>query len=409
MSKLISLFVHDLGNNPIGRAIPISKALQKAGYETEILGFLIDGDEKVYEPYKNEVNPKIIETSTKTIEMFLNIRQLALSAEGDIVYAFKPLMTTLAPAYYAARIDKHRPILLDVEDEDIYAKLPTDGNNKKKSKNKSYKSRAFSGAKKIMSSKHKWKRILTGWLEGNSGNYTRLLQIVRNNVDDVTVVSSALKKRYGGKILRHGPDERIFNPNREFGEGNVLKDKWNVPENKYLAMFIGTPRSHKGLKVLAEALSKPCCSNWEFVHVGPVKSKYVQMFDHADTAGHFLGPQVYEDAPELLSLADAVPIPQRDSLNARAQVPAKLMDAMAMAKPIVASRVGDIPQILGEGERGWIVEPEKPEALAKALEDISTHQRKAEEKSRRARKWYKRNASTDALSGKLKKIITAVE
>ena len=43
------------------------------------------------------------------------------------------------------------------------------------------------------------------------------------------------------------------------------------------------------------------------------------------------------------------------------------LEAMALAKPVVASRVGGTPEVVVDGETGLLVEPANPEALAQAL------------------------------------------
>ena len=44
-----------------------------------------------------------------------------------------------------------------------------------------------------------------------------------------------------------------------------------------------------------------------------------------------------------------------------------LVRAMALGKPIVASRVGGVPELLAEGQAGWLVPPADPESLADAI------------------------------------------
>lgn len=46
------------------------------------------------------------------------------------------------------------------------------------------------------------------------------------------------------------------------------------------------------------------------------------------------------------------------------------MEAMAAAKPVVATNVGGVPEFVKEGETGFIVPPCNSEALAQAMEKM---------------------------------------
>ena len=43
------------------------------------------------------------------------------------------------------------------------------------------------------------------------------------------------------------------------------------------------------------------------------------------------------------------------------------MEAMALGRPVVATSVGGVPEVVADGETGLLVEPGDPEALAKAV------------------------------------------
>jgi glycosyltransferase involved in cell wall biosynthesis len=47
--------------------------------------------------------------------------------------------------------------------------------------------------------------------------------------------------------------------------------------------------------------------------------------------------------------------------------PLALLEGMALARPIVASAVGGVPEMLIDGESGWLVPPDDPAALAAAV------------------------------------------
>ena len=79
----------------------------------------------------------------------------------------------------------------------------------------------------------------------------------------------------------------------------------------------------------------------------------------------FLGWQ--QEIPEILSALDLFVLPSRNEGMGRA-----LVQAMAMGKPIVATRVGGVPEVLGEGEAGLLVPPDDPVQLSQAIEQLLT-------------------------------------
>ena len=64
-------------------------------------------------------------------------------------------------------------------------------------------------------------------------------------------------------------------------------------------------------------------------------------------------------------------IPQRRKAASYGQVPAKIFDAMAVARPIMATNTSDIPEILDGC--GWIVEPENTKPLAEKIQHVFNH------------------------------------
>jgi glycosyltransferase involved in cell wall biosynthesis len=69
------------------------------------------------------------------------------------------------------------------------------------------------------------------------------------------------------------------------------------------------------------------------------------------------------DTPEILAAADMVVIA---SLSTEAS-PIVLREAFASGRPVVATRIGDIPEIMEDGENGLMVEPGNSRALATAI------------------------------------------
>jgi glycosyltransferase involved in cell wall biosynthesis len=111
---------------------------------------------------------------------------------------------------------------------------------------------------------------------------------------------------------------------------------------------------------------------------------------------------------ETLAAVDAVPVPQRQTTFAESQIPAKVLDAMAMGRPVVASRVGDLPEILDGGTRGWIMEPDDALSLAHALAEIAAHPAEASRRGLLGREWFLREASAATIHARLAKLLNVV-
>ncbi len=78
----------------------------------------------------------------------------------------------------------------------------------------------------------------------------------------------------------------------------------------------------------------------------------------------FLGER--RDARRLLPAFDVVAVPSvgREGLGLAA------LEAMDAARPVVATRVGGLPEVVEEGRTGLLVDPGSPAALAAALRDV---------------------------------------
>lgn len=77
----------------------------------------------------------------------------------------------------------------------------------------------------------------------------------------------------------------------------------------------------------------------------------------------FLGSR--QEIPELLALMDLAVLPSLEE-----GFPNAVLEAMAAGKPVVATKVGGIPEAVVHGETGLLVPPKDPEALAQAITSL---------------------------------------
>ncbi|MBC8392141.1 MAG: glycosyltransferase family 4 protein [Deltaproteobacteria bacterium] len=69
-----------------------------------------------------------------------------------------------------------------------------------------------------------------------------------------------------------------------------------------------------------------------------------------------------DDIPEIMQILDIFVLPSLNEGMGRV-----LVEAMAVAKPVVASRVGGIPDLVKHGKNGFLVEPGDAEGLSQAI------------------------------------------
>ena len=179
--------------------------------------------------------------------------------------------------------------------------------------------------------------------------WTWLVEKLVGRADAITVASRFLERRFGGTLLPHVRDTEAWDPSRyDRAEARVRQ---GLGASK-VVMFLGTPRGHKGVDDLVDAVgSLGPGVVLALVGVDPARGGAPRWsgLPHVKVTGEI----PFDDVPRYLVAADVVAVPQRDTTDTVGQVPAKLFDAMALARPIVSTSVSMIPEILdGCGARG---------------------------------------------------------
>lgn len=193
---------------------------------------------------------------------------------------------------------------------------------------------------------------------------TRLAVGLSLYFDGITVSNPALQAVYGGEIIPHARDEIEFSPSLARRRSN--RALFGIPDEKKVVLFSGTPRKHKGIFDIAEALAELGRGDVRFVLVGdfPFSDIKNELLQVKGVNFQFVAGQSYRDTADVVSVGDVVVLLQdASSRAAEFQVPAKLTDALAMGLKVLAQ---DLPALRDLGAAGAF-QPVTKAGLTQAL------------------------------------------
>jgi glycosyltransferase involved in cell wall biosynthesis len=165
------------------------------------------------------------------------------------------------------------------------------------------------------------------------------------------------------------------------------------------ALFFGTWARHKGLEVLLDAFEvvRSRLTDSRLVVAGPVGADvdYDKLEGRARAIGGIdLRPRYVPvaDVPALLGSARVVVAPYLDANQSGV-----IHLAQTFARPVIATDVGDLKDVVVDGREGLLVKPGDPGALAAALERVLRSPEQATEMGRQGRARLQREASWDVI------------
>jgi glycosyltransferase involved in cell wall biosynthesis len=148
--------------------------------------------------------------------------------------------------------------------------------------------------------------------------------------------------------------------------GDALQRLLDLPAETRIIFASGRAMPYKGIAVLLQAAAALRTSHpavhFAYAGDGPALDEFRREAAALQlTRFHFLGKRA--DTPDLVSSATIAVVP---SLWAEA-FGLTVAEAMAAGVPVVATRVGGIPELITHGETGLLVPPGDPSSLAGAI------------------------------------------
>ena len=167
-----------------------------------------------------------------------------------------------------------------------------------------------------------------------------------------------------------------------------------------LMLFVGRLVEHKNLPRLLDAFARLApgrpALRLLLVGSGPLGASLMARIRQLGLSGQVLMLGERDDVPALMAAADIVVAPSlREGLSN------VVLEAMALGRPVVATRVGGTPEAIDDGEHGLLVDPLDTDALATALarliDDASLRRRLGEAARNKVLERYSPQAMVKAM------------
>lgn len=195
-----------------------------------------------------------------------------------------------------------------------------------------------------------------------SDSYKELLEKSFNiDPDKIAVIPPGIDEDF--PVLRHEPED--------------MRNRYRIPGNR-VVVCVGRLSPEKGLDYLLRAfrtvVDRLPDASLLIVGDGPLTNQLEYLSRELRLESHikFAGRLSHEEISSVLAIADVVVLP-----SIIEGLPIVLLEAMAMGKPVVASRVGGIPEVVVDGESGILVAARNVRELTDALLSILTDRKVA--------------------------------
>ncbi len=364
----ISIVSMNLSTNCTNRALRIAQAL-KPVYDVEIVGPTFGvgkrWGEGIWPPLELTSIPIRPVKGDYLPGFYKSIKRLLSLLDGDIIIACKPRFPSMGIALLKKMLTG-KPVILDVDDDE-YAQTM--------------------GGKKA---------TLIKQLINTSGYFfTRITHPFWKHVDCVFTVSEHFRRTYGGIIVPHGQDPTVLDPGKY--DRDLIRTELGIANDEIVIGFVGTPQRQKGIDLIMEAIQFLESYHLKCMIVGADENdEYVcNLKKIYGSRIIVVPPQHVDKIPYYLTAFDIVALPQLNVPESQGQMPAKLTDAMAMAKIIIASEISDIPLYLNN--RGLLVDPGGLETLADRIKWVINNRDEAENLGLKARQFFLDNLTLDAM------------
>jgi len=166
--------------------------------------------------------------------------------------------------------------------------------------------------------------------------------------------------------IHNGVDLKEYSVNPKQRWGEERREQLGINPSHRVIGTVGHMEKEKGWDYLLRAIPKVLAQHKEvtflFVGEGSQKAELKQLARDLGISSRVMFAGYRDDVPQLLPILDVFVLP-----SIYEGMPNAIIEAMAMERPVVATRVGAVPEVVIDGETGILVARRDADALAEAI------------------------------------------
>ena len=202
-----------------------------------------------------------------------------------------------------------------------------------------------------------------------------LTQFIIKNSDMITVNSTYMKKQLEllapdcstkNRVIPMGIDPSKF-------QGPILPDIKNKYKTSHIVLSVGRLIDWKGtihlINAMPDVIRHYPDTQLLIAGSGPEQDTLIQKVRELDLENNvtFLGIVPNEELSSYYHSADVFVLPSINKDGKTEALGVVLLEAMASGCPVIGSNVGGIPDIIADGENGFLVPEQRPDVLAERI------------------------------------------
>jgi glycosyltransferase involved in cell wall biosynthesis len=205
-------------------------------------------------------------------------------------------------------------------------------------------------------------------------------------------------------------DTSLFRPDLQ---GQSKRSELSLEKDALVILYCGNWRPWKGVDLLVESMPKVVGEfpkaklllafgepiDWYLDYRSFLRRRIIEL----KMESHIIEMGLVQDINQLMAASDVVVAPFRNTREI-SDLPLSILEAMSCGKPVIATKVGGVPEIIRDGENGLVIQPDNRSELEENLCFLLGNQDVARKLGQNASDYVFQNFGSDSVIERITKI-----